>query len=54
MVELMFASDRLACSIFVPAILGIKLILFCALPPGGRANILQEDGKELHLGVLLQ
>lgn len=43
MVEFMLSSDRLACSIFVPTILGMKLKLFCALPPGGSANILQED-----------
>lgn len=53
-VELMFASDRPACSIFFPTVLGMKLILLCALPPGGSANILQEDWNELNVGVLLQ
>lgn len=52
--ELLFASDRLACSIFVPTILGMKLTLFCALPPGGSANILQEDCKELNVNYCIR
>lgn len=42
MVELMFANDSRACSIFVPTILGVKLTFAWALLPGGSANILQE------------
>lgn len=44
MVELMFASDRLACSILVPVILGRKVILCCAFPPGSTI-ILQEEWR---------
>lgn len=46
MVELVFASDRQACSIFVPVILGRKVIFCCALPPGSTI-ILQEEGRRV-------
>ncbi len=41
--ELMFVSDRLACSIFVPTMLGMKVIRCSTLPPGRSGSILQED-----------
>lgn len=43
MVELTFFSDKLACSIFVPAMRGVKFILCWILPLGGSERNLQED-----------
>lgn len=42
-----FASDRPACSIFVPVILGMNVTLLCIVPPGRSPNTLQEGWERV-------
>lgn len=47
MVVFAFASDRPACSIFVPAILGMNVTLLCIVPPGPSLDTLQEGWERV-------
>ena len=46
-VDLIFVSVRLACSIFVPTLLGMKVIRCSTVNPGGNRAILHGDTEKI-------